>query len=43
MPGHIGHWSTSLLYVAPVALLIVYLAVQSLRERRRGGPPGSGD
>jgi len=34
--AHLGHWYASLLYVAPVALIVVVLAVQSRRDRRRG-------
>jgi cytochrome c-type biogenesis protein CcmH/NrfF len=33
--AHFGHWYTSLLYVAPVALIVIVLAVQSRRDRRR--------
>lgn len=35
MTAHFGHWSTSLLYFAPVVVLVGFLAVQSRRERRR--------
>jgi len=41
MPAHIGHWSTSLLYFAPVVVLVGFLAIQSRRERRRA--PRDGD
>ena len=34
--AHLGHWYTSLLYVAPVALIVIVLGVQSHRDRRRG-------
>lgn len=44
--AHTAHWLTNLLYIAPVVVLGVFLAVQSLRERRRAGrapgPPGAG-
>jgi hypothetical protein len=33
--AHAGHWLTSLLYFAPVVVLVGFLAVQSRRERRR--------
>ena len=35
MLAHAGHWPTSLLYFAPVVVLVGFLAVQSRRERRR--------
>ena len=34
--GHLGHWYVSLLYLAPVALVVLYLAYQSRQDRRRG-------
>jgi hypothetical protein len=34
--AHGGHWYHSLLYLAPVAIVIGVLAVQSWRDRRRG-------
>lgn len=37
MVGHVGHWATSLLYVVPVLALVLFLAVQAWRDRRR--PP----
>lgn len=33
--AHLGHWSTSLVYFGPVAVLVGYLGVQSWRDRRR--------
>jgi threonine/homoserine/homoserine lactone efflux protein len=33
--AHIGHWSTSLMYLGPVVLLVGYLGVQTWRDRRR--------
>jgi len=35
MLAHAGHWATSLLYFAPVVVLVGFLFVQSRRERRR--------
>ena len=35
MLAHAGHWLTSLLYFAPVVVLVGFLAVQSRKERRR--------
>ena len=32
--AHVGHWLVSLVYVAPVVLVAIVLAVQSRRERR---------
>jgi predicted MFS family arabinose efflux permease len=41
--AHAGHWIASLLYVAPVALIVGALLWQSWREKRRKGeePPRS--
>ncbi len=45
--GHAGHWIASLLYVAPVALIVGALLYQSWREKRgkrgarRSGRPGA--
>jgi hypothetical protein len=41
VPAHIGHWSTSLLYFGPVAVLVAYLGVQNWRDRKR--PPRDPD
>jgi cytochrome c-type biogenesis protein CcmH/NrfF len=38
--AHLGHWYHSLLYLAPVLIVVVVLWVQERRERRRdGGEP----
>ena len=37
--AHAGHWLPQLLYLAPVAVLIVAVLVGRLRERRSGGSP----
>jgi hypothetical protein len=34
MLAHAGHWLASLIYVIPVAGLIGYLGLQTLRDRR---------
>lgn len=36
MLAHAGHWLVNLLYAAPVVAVVVVLAVQSVRDRRRG-------
>ena len=33
--AHAGHWITGLVYAAPVILIVVALAVTTVRERRR--------
>jgi len=33
--AHAGHWLVSVLYVAPVLIVVVALALQSRRERSR--------
>ncbi|HEV8151903.1 MAG TPA: hypothetical protein VGP78_03175 [Solirubrobacteraceae bacterium] len=38
--GHIGHWWTSGLYLAPVVIVAVALAVSERRARRREGDDG---
>lgn len=35
--AHVGHWYHSLLYLAPVAIVVVVLWVSERRERRRDG------
>ena len=35
--AHFGHWWTSILYLAPVVAVVVWLAVQSWRGRRQDG------
>jgi hypothetical protein len=35
--AHAGHWLASLLYVAPVALIVGALLWQSWRDKRRKG------
>jgi hypothetical protein len=34
--AHVGHWTTSILYLAPVVVVVGWLALQSLRAKRRG-------
>jgi hypothetical protein len=41
--AHAGHWYISLLYVAPVLIVVVALAVQSRRERDEDEPDGVED
>ena len=33
--AHVGHWATSVLYLLPVALVVLWLALQSWRQKRR--------
>ena len=48
--AHVGHWAASLLYLAPVVLVLAALGWQSLKDRRKrpgrrrgdGRPPRSG-
>jgi cytochrome c-type biogenesis protein CcmH/NrfF len=37
--AHAGHWLLSMLYVLPVAVVVLGLAWQTWRERRRGVDP----
>jgi len=40
--AHAGHWITSLIYAAPVVLLVALLGLDHLRNRRRDRD-GSGE
>ena len=33
--AHAGHWAVSLLYVAPVVIVVGWLSLQSWRDNRR--------
>jgi len=37
--AHAGHWTSSLVYLTPVLLIVAALAVQSVRDRRAGRTP----
>jgi len=37
--AHAGHWTSSLVYLTPVLLIVAALAVQSIRDRRAGRHP----
>jgi hypothetical protein len=41
--AHAGHWLPQLLYVAPVAVLVVAVLIGRIRERRSGGSRRSSD
>jgi hypothetical protein len=41
--AHAGHWLPQLLYLAPVAVLIVAVLVGRVRDRRSGRTRGHGD
>jgi membrane protein implicated in regulation of membrane protease activity len=41
--AHVGHWSVTLIYLAPFALVAAWIARDSLRRRREGGPSGTGE
>jgi hypothetical protein len=41
--AHAGHWLPQLLYVAPVAVLVVAVLIGRIRERRSGGSDGSSE
>lgn len=34
--AHVGHWLVSLLYLAPIVVIVGFLGVQAWRDRRRG-------
>ncbi len=35
IPAHAGHWFADLLYVVPVAIVVVFLGIDSLRQRKK--------
>jgi hypothetical protein len=37
--AHFGHWWTSILYLAPVVVVIAWLGYTSWRAKRRGDVP----
>jgi hypothetical protein len=39
--AHAGHWTSALIYLAPVVIVVVVLFVQERRERRRDVESGS--
>jgi hypothetical protein len=34
-PAHVGHWLAELMYVAPVVIIVGWLSVRALMDRRR--------
>jgi hypothetical protein len=38
--AHFGHWWGSILYLAPVVIVVVFLGVQSWRAKRRDDGSG---
>ena len=41
--AHAGHWAVDLLTVLPVLLLIIWFAIITVRDRRRGPDPTDGE
>jgi hypothetical protein len=41
--AHAGHWLPQLLYLAPVAVLVVAVLVGRVRDRRSGGTRTRGE
>ena len=41
--AHAGHWTTSLIYLAPVLLIVLALLWQRIRDRRAGRAPDQHD
>jgi len=39
MLAHAGHWTSSLIYLTPVLLIVAVLGLQSIRDRRAGHHP----
>jgi hypothetical protein len=39
--AHAGHWTSSLLYLAPILFVIALVAVQSVRDRQRDMQPAA--
>ena len=36
VPAHVGHWLAELLYVMPVLVIVVWISIRALLDRRRG-------
>jgi hypothetical protein len=34
--AHVGHWLAELLYVMPVLVIVVWISIRALLDRRRG-------
>ena len=34
--AHAGHWLTDLIYVAPVAVVLIFIGVQRIKDKRSG-------
>jgi hypothetical protein len=41
--AHVGHWSITLIYLAPFVAVAAWIARDSLRRRREAGARGSGE
>jgi hypothetical protein len=41
--AHVGHWSVTLIYLAPFAIVVAWIARDNLRRRRAGGPRDTGE
>lgn len=39
--AHAGHWIADLLYVLPLAVALGFLALQSIRDKRKDEPEGT--
>jgi hypothetical protein len=41
-PAHVGHWIAELLYLVPVIVVVGWIVLRALLDRRRAGPdPGT--
>ena len=41
--AHTGHWSITVLYLAPFAFVGLWILRDRLRQRRQGAPPEPGE
>ena len=42
--AHVGHWLVETLYVAPVLVVVVWISVRAILDRRAtGGDPPAGE
>jgi hypothetical protein len=41
--GHVGHWSVTLIYLAPFAAIVAWIARDNLRRRREGAGRDRGE
>ena len=41
--AHVGHWSVTLIYLAPFLVVVAWIVRDNLRRRREGGASRTGE